>query len=81
MPVPFFSTHDISQQVAVAEALLEERAGAHYRADPVGTKELTQCPFPGCPGVLSCNYMLWWHFRDLHPKNSMEIPREGFFPW
>jgi hypothetical protein len=75
------SAHDIHQQVVVAEALLEEQAGADYRADPVGTKELIQCPFPGCLGVLSSNYMLQQHFWDLNPKVSVEIPREGFFSW
>ncbi len=74
------SAHNIHQQVVIAEALLEERTGACYRADPKGTKEPIQCPFPGCPGVLSSPYMLRWHFRDLHPKDSVEIPREGFFP-
>jgi hypothetical protein len=75
------STHDIHQQVVVAEALLEERAGVRYQADPRGTKEPIQCLFPGCPGVLSSSYMLRRHFRDLHPKNTMEIPREGTFLW
>jgi hypothetical protein len=37
------STHDIHQQVVVADALLEEWAGARYRADPGGTKEPIQC--------------------------------------
>ncbi len=71
------STHDIHQQVVVAEAPLEEWAGVRYRADPGGTKEPIQCPFPGCPGVLSTPYMLRRHFWDLHPKDTMEIPREG----
>jgi hypothetical protein len=56
------STHDIHQQVVVAEALLEERAGVHYRADPGGKKEQIQCPFSGCLGVLRSPYMLRWHF-------------------
>ena len=24
--------------------------------------------------------MLQWHFRDLHPKDFVVIPREGFYP-
>ncbi len=31
--------------------------------------------------MLSSPYMLRCHFRDLHPKDTMEIPREGNFPW
>jgi hypothetical protein len=33
------STHDIHQQVVVADALLEEQAAAHYRANPGGRKD------------------------------------------
>jgi hypothetical protein len=68
------SAHNIHQQVVVAEALLEERAGVCYRADPGGTKEPIQCSFPGCPGMLSTPYMLHCHFWDLHPKDTVEIP-------
>ncbi len=32
------STHDIHQQVVVADVLLEERAGVYYRAGPGGLK-------------------------------------------
>jgi hypothetical protein len=71
--------HDIHQQVVVVDALLEEQAGAHYRADPGGRKDPIQCPFPGCPGVLSSPYMLRRHFWDLHPKDTVEIPMEGSF--
>jgi hypothetical protein len=73
------SAHDIHQQVVVADALLEERAGAHYRANPGGKKDPIQCLHPGCPGMLSSPYMLRCHFRDLHPKDTVEILREGNF--
>jgi hypothetical protein len=75
------SAHDIHQQVVVVDTLLEEQAGAHYRADPGGRKDPIQCPHPGCPGVLSSPYMLRRHFRDLHPKDTVEILREGNFQW
>jgi hypothetical protein len=75
------SAHNIRQQVVVADALLEERAGVRYRANPGGLKDPLQCPYPGCPGVLSSPYMLHFHFWDLHPKDTMEIPREGTFLW
>ncbi len=61
------------------DALLEERAGAHYRANPGGRKDPIQCPHLGCPGMLSSPYMLRRHFRDLHPKDTVKIPREGNF--
>jgi hypothetical protein len=63
------SAHDIHQQVVIADALLEERAGVCYRADPGGRKDPIQCPYPGCPGMISTPYMLHHHFRDLHPKD------------
>ncbi len=56
------SAHSIHQQVVVAEALLEERAGVRYWADTGGKKELIQYPFPGCSGVQSSPYMLRWNF-------------------
>ncbi len=74
------SAHDIHQQVVVADALLEERAGVRYRADPGGWKDPIQCPYLGCPGVLSSPYMLCCHFWDLHLKDTVDIPREGTFP-
>ncbi len=73
------SAHNIHQQVVIANVLLEEQAGAHYRANPGGRKDPIQCPYPGCPGILSSPYMLHHHFQDLHPKNTVEIPREGKF--
>ncbi len=75
------STCNIHQHVVVADALLEEQAGVHYRADPGGRKDPIQCPYPGCPGMLSTPYMLRRNFQDLHPKDTVEIPREGAFPW
>jgi hypothetical protein len=74
------SAHDIHQQVVVADALLEERAGAHYRADPGGRKDPIQCLHPGCPGMLSSPYMLRRHFQDLHLKDAMENPKGGELP-
>jgi hypothetical protein len=74
------STHDIHQQVVVANALLEEREGVHYRANPGGWEEPIHCLFPNCPGMLSSPYMLHHHFWDLHPKDTVEIMREGNFP-
>jgi hypothetical protein len=74
------STHDIYQQVVVPNGLLEERAGIRYEAERVGRKMPIKCPFPGCPGKLSSAYMLRRHFRDLHPKDSVEVLWEGYYP-
>jgi hypothetical protein len=74
------STHDIHQQVVVDDGLLEEWAGVRYSADSGEWKDPIQCPYPGCPGVLSSPYMLRRHFQDLHPKDTVEISREGTFP-
>jgi hypothetical protein len=74
------STRNIHQQVVVANAILEEREGVHYRADPGGRKDPIHCPFPGCLGMLSSPCMWHRHFRDLHPKDTVEILREGNFP-
>jgi hypothetical protein len=63
----------------VPHVLLEEQAGVHYRANPGGWKDPIQCPYPGCPGMLSTPYMLRRHFWDLHPKDKVEILREGSF--
>ncbi len=67
--------HKIHQQVVVPEGLLEERVGAHYKADAGGKKDPIKCPFPGCSGVLSSPYMLRRHFQDLDPKDTVEIPK------
>ncbi len=74
------STHNIYQQVVVADDLLEEHAGIHYEAERVGRKMPIKCSFPGCPGKLSSTYMLRRHFRDLHPKDSVEVSWEGHYP-
>ncbi len=51
------SAHDIHQQVVVADVLLEERAGVHYRAIPGGQKDPIQCRTQGaqvCSAVPTC---------------------------
>ncbi len=74
------SSHNIHQQVVIADPLLEW-AGVRYRADPGGWKDPIQCRYPGCPGVLSSPYMLRRHCWGLHPKDTLEISREGTFLW
>ncbi len=73
------STHNIYQQVVVADALLEVHPSIRYKAKQVGQKESIKCPFPGCPGKLSSGYMLRQHFRDLHPKDSVVVEEEQYW--
>ena len=80
LPSHLANVHAIYLQVVVADNLLEEHAGIRYKAERVGPKMPIKCPFPGCPGKLSSAYMLHWHFRDLHPKDSVEVPWEGHYP-
>ncbi len=80
LPSHLVSANDIYLQVVVADDLLEERAGIRYKAERVGRKMLIKCPFPGCLGKLSSTYMLHRHFRDLHPKDSVEVSWEGHYP-
>ena len=74
------SAYDIYQQVVVADDLIDECGSTHYEPKRVGRNEPIKCPFPGCPGKLSSAYMLRRHFRDMHPKDSVEIWWEGYFP-
>ena len=75
------STHKIHQLVVVPNGPLEERASTRYMAEWVGRKQMSNCPFPGCPGKLSSAYMLHHHFRDLHPKDFVKVSGEGLFFW
>ncbi len=62
----------------MAEELLVARVAVTY---PV-TAELSsriESPVPGCVGVLTSGWMLWWHFRDLHPLDRVLISKEGYF--
>ena len=38
-------------------------------------------PVPRMPSYAQQSYMLRHHFWDLHPKDTVEIPKEGTFPW
>ena len=40
-----------------------------------------KCPIPGCAGKFHGGWMLWQHFRDLHPFNKVVVSTEGYFPW
>jgi hypothetical protein len=72
--------HNIYQQAVVAEDLLEERESNTYVADVSYSGKYFRCPFPGCLGVLNSGWMIRRHFRDVHPKDLVELQHEGFYP-
>jgi hypothetical protein len=72
--------HDIYQQAVVAEELLEEWDGKIYKAVTNSAGKFP-CPYPRCKGELNSGWMMRRHFRDVHPRDFVEIPCKGFFPW
>ena len=39
-------------------------------------------PFPGCGGILGGGWMMWQHFRDVHPiMDLVKVPNKGKFRW
>ena len=60
------SQHEVYKVVTVPEDYLVPRTAVTYRSDPKYNGRLP-CPIPGCPGEHKNGWMLWHHFRDLHP--------------
>jgi hypothetical protein len=71
--------HTIYQEVVVAEELLVACAAVTYPATAEFGGKIA-CPVPGCAGVLTSGWMLWRHFRDLHPLDRVLILKLGYFP-
>ncbi len=69
--------HDIYQQTVVTKDLLEDRPPAMYTASAGLHGRDLPCPFPGCEGQLRDGWMMQWHFRDVHPLDSVVVPKEG----
>ena len=69
--------HKIYQQVVIAEELFGAQEGMTYQYHPDLGGGLT-CSVPGCAGKLRGGWMLWQHFRDLHPIERVMISTEGF---
>jgi hypothetical protein len=69
--------HDIHQQAVVAEELLEEQESNMYNSG-----KSFYCPYPGCLGMLNSGWMMRCHFRDINPKDFVELQHkhEGFYP-
>ena len=68
--------HEIYHQQVVAEELLDEQQGVVYRVGE-GRAEKMCCPFPRCSGKLASGWMIWRHFRDVHPLDYVVLPTEG----
>ena len=72
--------HNVYQQTVVAEEMLICRPAETYvvsESSPAGLS----CPFPECGGFLNGGWMMRRHFRDVHPKDLVKVPKEGKFCW
>ncbi len=72
--------HDIYQQTVIAEELLEQiRPPVLYTVDVRLRIGALACPFLGCEGELRDGWMMRRHFRDVHPQDLVQVPKEGRF--
>jgi hypothetical protein len=71
--------HEVYQQTVVAEELLDDQAGLSYRATTLANSKIS-CLYPGCVGELESSWMLRCHFRDIHPKDLVTVPKEQQYP-
>jgi hypothetical protein len=70
--------HKIYQQQVVAQELLEGWEGVTYKV-ALGYGKL-RCPFPLSKGELASGWMMWRHFRDVHPLDYVVVAKEGRYP-
>jgi hypothetical protein len=70
--------HNVYQQTVVAEEMLICRPAKTYVVSETSPAGLS-CPFPGCGGFLKGGWMMRRHFRDVHPKDLVKVPKEGKF--
>jgi len=64
--------HSVYQQTVVAEEMLICLPAETYfisESSPAGLL----CPFHGCGGFLKDGWMMWRHFRDVHPKDLVKV--------
>jgi hypothetical protein len=64
--------HEVYQQVVVVEELLGAQAGVTFHVHPELGGGL-KCPIHGFAGKLRGGWMLWRHFRDLHPRKVFSV--------
>ena len=72
--------HIVYQQTVMAEEMLICQPAETYvisLSSPAGLS----CPFPECGGFLKSGWMMRQHFRDVHPKDLVKVPKEGKFCW
>ena len=70
--------HIVYQQTVMAEEMLICQPAETYvisLSSPAGLS----CPFPECGGFLKSGWMMRQHFRDIHPKDLVKVPKEGKF--
>jgi hypothetical protein len=70
--------HNVYQQIVVAEDMLICRPAETYDVSETSPAGLS-CPFPGCGGFLKDAWMMRQHFRDVHPKDLVRVPKDGKF--
>ncbi len=76
LPRHLATQHGVYQQTVVAEELLEFCASVAYRTVQHLDGKLT-CPVAGCLGVTKDGWNMRRHFRDLHPRDTVTVPKEG----
>jgi hypothetical protein len=69
--------HDIYQQAVVAKELLEDQPPVLYKVRAELHARALLFPYPGCTGRLRDGWMMRRHFRDVHPMDLVEDPKEG----
>ncbi len=69
--------HDIYQQAVVAEELLEVCPPVLYTVNEMSYPGALSCPYPGCEGHLRDGWMMWRHFRDIHPLDLVKALRRA----
>jgi hypothetical protein len=76
LPRHLATQHGVYQQTVVAEELLEQRASVAYREERHPNGKL-MCPVGGCLGVTKDGWNMRRHLRDLHPWDTVTVPKEG----
>jgi len=68
--------HSVYQQTVVAEEMLICRPAETYEVSDSSPAGLS-CLFPKCDGFLKSGWMMRRHFRDVHQKDLVKVPKEG----
>ena len=71
--------YDIYQQAVVAEELLEVHLPILYMVNEMPYPGALSCLHPGCEGHLWDGWIMWRHFRDVHPLDLVKVLKQGHF--